>query len=205
VVMFPGSGSINGGSSRNTQNATAEWMVRSGRALVFPILKSTHERADSLNSDYANETIFYRDHVVMWAKDIRRTLDYLETRAEFDPAKFGYLGYSWGGFHGGLVPAVEPRIKASVLYVAGLGMERARPEADVVNFLPRVKQPTLMLNGRQDFFFPVETAQEPFFRYLGTPAADKVYKVYEGGHDVPRTELIKESLAWFDRYLGPVR
>jgi hypothetical protein len=28
--------------------------------------------------------------------------------------------------------------------------------------------------------------------------------VYEGGHDVPRTELIKESLAWLDTYLGPV-
>ena len=29
--------------------------------------------------------------------------------------------------------------------------------------------------------------------------------LYEGGHDVPRTELIKESLAWLDKYLGPVR
>jgi eukaryotic-like serine/threonine-protein kinase len=205
IVIFPGSGSINGGRSENMYSAFAEWIVRSGRAFVFPIYKSTHERADSLRSDYANETIFYRDHVVMWAKDYRRTLDYLETRPEFDSSKIGYFGLSWGGFFGGLVPAVEPRIKASVLYVAGLGMERARPEADVLNFLPRVKQPTLMLNGRQDFFFPVETAQEPFFRYLGTPAADKAYKVYEGGHDVPRTELIKETLGWFDRYLGPVR
>jgi hypothetical protein len=29
--------------------------------------------------------------------------------------------------------------------------------------------------------------------------------VYEGGHDVPRTELIKETLRWLDTYLGPVR
>jgi hypothetical protein len=29
--------------------------------------------------------------------------------------------------------------------------------------------------------------------------------MYEGGHDVPRTDLIKESLAWLDKYLGPVR
>jgi hypothetical protein len=29
--------------------------------------------------------------------------------------------------------------------------------------------------------------------------------VYDGGHDVPRTELIKETLAWFAKYLGPVR
>lgn len=62
-----------------------------------------------------------------------------------------------------------------------------------------------MLNGRHDFFFPLETSQRPFFERLGTPAADKKWLVYEGGHDVPRTELIKESLSWFDKYLGPVR
>jgi hypothetical protein len=28
--------------------------------------------------------------------------------------------------------------------------------------------------------------------------------VYDGGHDVPREVLIAQSLAWFDRYLGPV-
>lgn len=205
VVFFPGSGSINGGPSAGVFDATAEWVVRSGRAFVVPIYKSTHERTDSLRSDYADMSIFYRDHVVMWAKDYRRTLDYLSTRAEFDSTRFAYFGVSWGGLFGGLVPAVEPRIKAVVLYVAGLAMEGARPEVDIVNFLPRVRQPVLMLNGRYDYFFPLETAQQPFFRILGTPAADKRYLVYEGGHDVPRTELIKESLAWFDKYLGPVR
>jgi hypothetical protein len=29
--------------------------------------------------------------------------------------------------------------------------------------------------------------------------------VYETGHDIPRVEMIKESLNWLDRYLGPVR
>jgi hypothetical protein len=62
-----------------------------------------------------------------------------------------------------------------------------------------------MLNGRYDFFFPVETAQKPFFRLLGPPADEKKYVVYEGGHDVPRTQLISESFAWLDKYLGPVR
>lgn len=31
------------------------------------------------------------------------------------------------------------------------------------------------------------------------------YIVYEGGHDVPRTELLKEGLAWLDKYLGVVK
>ncbi len=172
---------------------------------VIPIYKSTHERADSLQSDYANMSIFYRDHVTMWVKDYRRTLDYLSSRTEFDREKFAYMGFSWGGLHGAMVPAIEKCIKTSVLYVAGLMMERARPEADAFNFLPRVTSPVLMLNGRYDYFFPLETSQRPFFARLGTPAADKKQLIYEGGHDVPRTELIKESLSWFDKYLGPVR
>ena len=51
----------------------------------------------------------------------------------------------------------------------------------------------------------MKTAQEPFFRFLGSPAPDKKYLVYEGGHDVPRTELIKETLGWLDKYLGVPR
>ncbi len=205
VVFFPGSNAISGPPSAGYNDATAEWIVRSGRAFVVPIYKSTHERSDSLRSDYANMSIFYRDHVTMWVKDYRRTLDYLSSRTEFDREKFAYMGFSWGGLHGGMVPAIEKRIKTSVLYVAGLMMERARPEADAFNFLPRVTSPVLMLNGRYDYFFPIETSQRPFFERLGTPAADKKQMIFEGGHDVPRTELIKESLSWFDKYLGPVR
>jgi eukaryotic-like serine/threonine-protein kinase len=141
----------------------------------------------------------------MWARDYRRTLDYLVTRPDVDSSRIAYFGYSWGGNMGGLIPAIEPRVKAAVLYVAGLTMERGRPEADPVHFLPRVKVPTLMLNGRYDFFYPTERAQKPFFRLLGTPPEHKRYLVYEGGHDVPRTELIAQTLAWLDRYLGPVR
>ena len=102
------------------------------------------------------------------------------------------------------MPAVEPRIKANVLYVAGLGFQRALPEVDQINYVGRVKQPTLILNGELDFFFPAETSQKPLFDLLGTPAADKKRLVFPGGHSVPRTEMIRESLQWLDRYLGPV-
>ena len=61
-----------------------------------------------------------------------------------------------------------------------------------------------MLNGRFDFFYPVETSQELMFRLLGTPKQYKRRVVYETGHNIPRNELIKETLDWLDRYLGPV-
>ncbi|HZI27121.1 MAG TPA: protein kinase [Gemmatimonadaceae bacterium] len=205
VVLFPGSGAIGAGPFNGVLPPVLNYVAPSGRIAVYPIYKSTHERSDSLRSDLADQSIFWRDHVVMWVKDYRRTLDYLSTRADVDTTKFAYFGFSWGGYMGGIIPAVEPRIKASMLYVAGLTMERGRPEVEPINHLPRVKSPVLMLNGKYDFFFPSETAQKPFFEFLGTPAPDKVWKLYEGGHDVPRTELIKESLAWLDKYLGPVK
>ena len=42
------------------------------------------------------------------------------------------------------------------------------------------------------------------FELLGTPAADKVLRIYDVDHTLPRSEFIRESLAWLDRYLGPV-
>ena len=205
VVYFPGSGAINTHTSAERRDMTGSFVVKSGRAFVLPIYRSTYERSDSLTTDIPDQSIFWRDHVVMWGKDYRRALDYLSTRPDIDTTAFAYFGYSWGGLMGGLIPAIEPRIRTAVLYVAGLTMERPRPEVDPINYLPRVRIPVLMLNGKYDFFFPAGTAQQPFFERLGTAAADKKYVVDEGGHDVPRPRLIAETLTWLDQYLGPVK
>jgi dienelactone hydrolase len=205
VVYFPGSNAISLTSSTERVDLAPSFVAKSGRALILPILKSTFERRDSLHSDLPDSTIFWRDHVVMWVKDIRRTIDYLSTRPDMDTTRVSYFGLSWGANMAPLSLATEPRIKTAVLYVAGLTMERGRPEVDPLNFLPHVSVPVLMLNGKYDFFFPLELSQKPFFQMLGTPAERKKYIVYEGGHDVPRTALITETLAWLDKYLGPAR
>jgi hypothetical protein len=38
-----------------------------------------------------------------------------------------------------------------------------------------------------------------------TPDGDKKYVVAAGGHFVPRDLLVRETLDWLDRYLGPPR
>jgi hypothetical protein len=43
------------------------------------------------------------------------------------------------------------------------------------------------------------------YELLGTPDEHKELKVYETDHFIPRNEVIKETLAWLERYLGPVR
>jgi hypothetical protein len=67
-----------------------------------------------------------------------------------------------------------------------------------------VRLPTLMLNGRNDFRFPLDAAQKPLFRALGTPEARKRHALVSGGHGPDRLEMIREVLAWLDRWLGPV-
>jgi hypothetical protein len=37
------------------------------------------------------------------------------------------------------------------------------------------------------------------------PKGNKRRVVYDTGHDIPRNEMIKETLDWLDRYLGPVK
>ena len=204
VVAFPGSGAIEMRSSADLDLGRIDFVQKSGRAVWFPIYKGTYERNDALHTDYPEATTFYKDHVVMWAKDLARSLDYLETRKDLDTTRTLYYGISWGASLGAILPAVEPRIKANILYVAGISFQRALPEADAINYIGHVRQPTLMLDGELDFWFPAQTSQKPMFNLLGTPPEHKRWKLYPGGHSVPRTEQIRESLEWMDRYLGPV-
>jgi dienelactone hydrolase len=205
ILYFPGSNDIYSRKYNIESIRGIDFLLKSGRAIIRPIYKGTHERSDELSSDLPDKSVFYKDHVIMWRKDIGRSIDYLETREDIETDKLGYLGWSWGGYMGGLMPAIEPRIKVVVLNVGGMVMNESLPEVDQLNYLTRVKQPVLMLNGKHDSFFPIETSQKPMFNYLGTPEKDKKHIVYESGHLVPRTDFVKETLFWFDKYLGDVK
>jgi len=70
----------------------------------------------------------------------------------------------------------------------------------------RVTIPVLMLNGPFDAIEPVDEAQLPMLRLLGTP--DELKRRVEipgAGHGLPDIPVMRESLAWLDEYLGPVR
>jgi cephalosporin-C deacetylase-like acetyl esterase len=206
LVVFPGSGVISQRSSAGHSDVDRfNFVMRSGRALLYPIYKSTYERGDAITSDYPNSSSVYRDHVIMWSKDVGRSVDYLESRPDIAKDKIGYLGFSWGAELGPTCVATEPRLSLAIFVVGGLSLQPALPEADQINFAPRVKVPVLMLNGRYDFFFPTETSQEPLFGLLGSPPADKRRVVYETGHNLPTNSAVQETLNWFDRYLGPIR
>ena len=177
--------------------------MRSGRALLYPIYKSTFERGDGLKDVTPNMTASYRDHMIMWAKDVGRSVDYLESRPDIAKDKIGFLGFSWGAELAPLLLAVEPRISLGLICLGAFNLQPSLPEADPVNFAPRVKVPVLMLNGRFDYLDPTATSQEPLFKLLGTPAEHKRRVVYETSHGIPRNEMIKEVVDWMEKYWGP--
>ena len=110
-----------------------------------------------------------------------------------------------GAFHGILINALEPRLKATVFLGGGLARFKLPPETDTLNFAPRMHAPTLLINGATDFQAPLESAQRPLFRLLPMPAERKRHANYDGGH-LPNqmNDVIREILDWFDKFLGPV-
>jgi serine/threonine protein kinase/formylglycine-generating enzyme required for sulfatase activity/cephalosporin-C deacetylase-like acetyl esterase len=207
VVHFTGAAALHERSSANLLSDYLEdfdFIIKSGRAVMFPVYKGMFERWDNFSA-WPKTTSFYRDHVIAWSKDLGRSIDYLETRPDIDHNKLAYEGLSMGAAMGALLPALDDRLKALILISPGFYLSKRLPEVDQINFAPRVKAPVLMLNGRFDFIFPVVSSQEPMFRLLGTPKENKRRVIYDIGHGVPRSELIKESLDWLDRYLGPVK
>lgn len=203
VVYYPHSGAEGARSSENLDIRYIDFIVRSGRAVLFPIYKGTYERHVEVNDN--EESSGWRDLTIQRAKDFFRSVDYLESRTDIDHDKIGFFGISWGASTAPRVLALEKRIKVGVLVGGGLPVEHQAPEADTINFAPRVTIPILMINGKYDFDTPLNTCQIPLFRSLGTPAKDKRTAVFDAGHIVPRNEMIKETLDWLDRYLGPVR
>jgi dienelactone hydrolase len=110
---------------------------------------------------FPNTSIRYRDRVIQWAKDLGRSIDYLETRPDIDITRLGFYGYSWGACMGAILPAVDSRLKVNVLMGPGLYLEETRPEVDQINFAPRVTIPTLIVDGRDDSCFREKRLRSP--------------------------------------------
>ena len=180
------------------------FIVKNGRTVLYPVLKGTMERNFTRPTTWDN-THRQREWRIQIVKDFKRCIDYLETREDIDSDKLAYYGLSWGGgWPGILIPAVEERLKASVLLAGGF-RDIGRPEVLMINYISRVKLPTLMMNGRYDSARDFDISIKPMFDLLGTPDEHKVLKAYDTDHIPPRHEFIKETLAWLDKYLGPVK
>ena len=180
-----------------------DFLPKAGWVLAVVAFDGAFERqwsAERMQSmSWAERIRLQRRH---WRAELGRTIDYLTTRADIDARKLGWFGISFGA--GPMLPllAIEKRIGAAVLYSGGVGLlSDLHASEQQYNYMPRVTQPVLMLNGRYDIDATPD-AQRRLFELLGTPADEKKQLLFEAGHgNLPRFQVERETLAWFDRHL----
>jgi len=147
VIYWPGGAAYSLSSTEDYGTKDVfEWLTKHSRAVAWPVYKGTFERPyiPVIEDNY----VAGRDRIIMEIKDLRRTIDYLEIREEFDHDKIVLYGISGGGNQGSVVPAIEARIQASIVIGASLsGTSRWLDEWSQFNFTPRVKIPLLMLSS----------------------------------------------------------
>jgi dienelactone hydrolase len=203
LVYSPGAGAVSSTFASMDGFNRMEFIIRSGRAVIYPIYIGTFNR----RLPPTTSEIQQKERYVRRFQDLRQTVEYLVSRSDIDASKLAYFGASVGAGVAPVMVSLEQRFRTAVLFEGGLYQRPVGPpETDALNFLPRVRVPVLMLNGRYDYTFPVDSSQKPYFRWLGTPEKDKRHVLYDAAHDVMvnRTEVVKEVLSWLDQYLGPV-
>jgi len=165
--------------------------------------------------------------IIQTVIDLRRAVDYIETRPEIDADRIGYVGGSMGGILGAIFIGVEPRIKAAALLVAGGNMslmiresqhsaippireylklnnisyeelQRMLDPVDPINFIGKFSpRPVVFHLGKYDRIVPAE-AGEQLYRHAGEP---KTVYWYDSGHDLPLELVVARVLDFMDREL----
>jgi len=209
VIYFPGITVTTMMTSDMLRDAEPiAFVIKSGRAVLYPVYKGTYERRfreDSPNPYYTPAA--YREWTQQLATDVGRSIDYLAERGDMDMEKLTYYGMSWGAFMGPIFMRVEQeRIKYGMLLGGGLlSANIFKPQVDPINYLKHVQAPVLMINGLMDSLYPIETSSRAMYDLLGSE--DKEFKTYNGGHDLfglISAEVKGDVLKWMDEHLGPV-
>lgn len=170
-----------------------------------------------------------RDAWIQTVIDLRRAVDYLESRPDIDKAKIGYLGLSMGGMLGAVLGGVEPRISCFYLAVPGGGivnavkhidqypnlkqhfavqmtpdvMKRVEDIANVIDpiyFVGRIlPRPLMIVVGTHDEIMPAEMSAALI---EAAHAAPENVKRIDSGHIPPPNIIAFDIRNFFVKYLG---
>jgi len=200
VIYWPGDDPLYADALEDiTMGGIFDFFMKSGRAFVWPVYYGTFGRKSFIPNNLQTRLLQFTYMMI----DFQIACDYLESREDMDMGKLAYFGLSWGGFVAPYVLAIENRVKAGILAAFGVLSDGENPEYDQITYLQRVRIPMLMMNGKYDFDFTLET-QQAFYDFLGTPEEDKVWLLYDHVHGAPVPDLINESLGFLDKYFGSV-
>jgi dienelactone hydrolase len=215
------------GLSGNPEQAYALELAQRGYVTLAPDLLGFEERQHPIlrGQDYERFEATRRltegsclQAKMLW--DLRRALDYLETRREVDPVRIGCLGHSLGGQETLFLAAMDRRVAVGVSSCGFSSYQAIFAGCILHNFaayvpgllrhgdLARVMEliaprPFLALAGSRDPIFPLAgvrtTIRDARPAYLGH--ADRLrLRCFPGGHafSAPMREA---AYAWLDRWL----
>lgn len=175
------------------------------------------DHGDRLKDDYDFSLVgdfryWTRDLVSQTVFDLRRAIDFIETREDVDSQRVGYYGISLGGIIGTLFCAVDDRVKVPVIVLAGgslnlmFGMDALSADTknflsiiDPINFVKLISpRPLLMINAENDDIVPPITSKLLFNK------ADKPKEIIwypSKHHTLPIDKAYPDGIKWFDKYL----
>ena len=204
-----------GGGNREQLLLNALWLAGRGAvtmAITAPSAKAAAASSRGLSPGQVLRR--QRDLAVRDAVAVRRALDVLSRRADVDPNRLGFLGWSGGARTGAVLAGAEPRLDAVVLMSAGATplaqyeaqapadlrpeVRRLLGEVDPLRYIRRARPERLLLqNGRQDTVVP-----RPALDALvaAAPTGTEV-RWYDAGHDLD-LPAYRQQLDWLADRLG---
>jgi cephalosporin-C deacetylase-like acetyl esterase len=183
---------------------------------VFRIDISKHgdRIEDEYELSFTGKTKYWsREIITQTVFDLRRAVDFIETRNELDATKIGFLGISLGGITGTIFCGVEKRVKVPIIVLAGgqlnliygkkaLGSD-AKDYTSIIepkNFVKQIApRPLLMINAENDKIIP------PMMSKLLYKEAKKPKNIIwypAKHHTIPIDKVYQEGFNWFDKHLN---
>jgi serine/threonine protein kinase/formylglycine-generating enzyme required for sulfatase activity len=206
VIQYLPAGDVNSGF-RSLPDSIDDRMVpfvRAGRAVFGVVLEGYIERLRPPGFVMpAPGSAEFAEIMVRRVTDLRRGLDYLDTRPDIDRGRIAAFAPSAGAVLGVVSAALETRYRAVVFVGAGIPATYRviHATANPINFSSFIRPPKLVVQGRYDEDTPPRTAMEPFYKLLSRP---KQLFMYDGGH-VPSIEVTMAATRdWLDEHLGKV-
>jgi cephalosporin-C deacetylase-like acetyl esterase len=191
-----------------------EYFWRGGYAVLRLDIDNHGDRLkDDYDFDLTGDFRYWtRGIVTQTVFDLRRAIDFIETREEFDSKRIGYYGISLGGIIGTIFSAVDARVKVPVIVLAGgslnlmFGMDALSSDTknflsiiDPINYVERISpRPLLMINAENDDIIPPVTSKL-LYKKAGKPKEIIWYPARH--HTLPVEKAYPDGVSWFDQHL----
>jgi dienelactone hydrolase len=179
-------------------------LTAQGYAVLAPdhFMFGERKKEDGFDEGSDRGPYYYRDWMCQTIVDLRRGIDYLESRPDIDPDRIAIFGGSMGGWIGSILAAVEPRIKTAILSVPATEDATAQtPVGRIINssnFFPRYKDLSLFIVlAKKDE--PLRNARAREFYDM--VSVKKGIVEYDESHFLDPKKYNKEIIEWLEENL----